>query len=64
MKEPLIDICQASMINSSACKILDLDLVKMNPAEVEFANEYSIEFTRNDKVHALIAWFDTPFSDL
>ena len=64
LKEPLIDSCEPDMLNSSECKILDLDLVKMKPTDVEFSSQYSITFHRNDKVHALVAWFDTPFTDL
>lgn len=64
MKEPLIDCCEPNMIVSSYCLVLDLDLVKMKKEEVEFSNEYSIEMKRDDKVHALVAWFDTKFSDL
>ena len=40
MKEPLIDMVEADMINSNACMILDLDLVKMKKEDVEFASEY------------------------
>lgn len=64
MKEPLIDICNGNMLNSTICKVLDLDLVHMKKEDVEFSNEYFIEFTRDDKVHALVAWFDTGFTDL
>ena len=37
MKEPLIDCCEPDMLNSSESKILDLDLVKMKPDDVEFS---------------------------
>lgn len=58
MKEPLIDFCEGNMINSTSCKIIDLDLVKMKKEDVEFATSYELTFNRNDKVHALVAWFD------
>src|ERR1700733_14392256 len=64
MKEPLIDVCESNMINSTYCMILDLDLIHMKKEDVEFSSDYSIEIKREDKVHALIAWFDTKFSDL
>lgn len=64
MKEPLIDMCEPNMINSDACLILDLDLVKMKKEDVEFSSEYTLNITRNDKVHALVSWFDCHFSDL
>src|SRR5688500_13227686 len=64
MKEPLVDMVEGNMIVSNSCLILDLDLVNMNKGDVEFAHEYELVMQRNDKVHALVAWFDTHFSDL
>ena len=64
MKEPLIDCCESNMIVSNACMILDLDLVHMKKEDVEFSNEYQLTMMRDDKVHALVAWFDCHFSDL
>lgn len=64
MKEPLIDTCDAAMINSNDCKILDLDLVHMKGGDVEFSTTYELTFHRNDKCHGLVAWFDTDFSHL
>jgi len=64
LKEPLVDVCDGDMINSSDHMILDLDLVHMKKEDVEFSTTYELTFHRNDKVHALVAWFDTPFSNL
>lgn len=64
IKEPLIDTCNGDMIISDSCKILDLDLVKMDKGDVEFTSEYELKFIHNDKCHALVAWFDTDFADL
>lgn len=64
MKEPLIDSCEGNMICSDACKILELDLCKMKKEDVEFATEYELNINRNDKVHALVSWFDCHFSNL
>ena len=64
MKEPLVDTVDSQMIMSDACKILDLDLVKCKKSDVEFASQYSLTMKYTDRVHGLVAWFDTPFSDL
>lgn len=64
IKEPLVDSVEPNMINSNACMILDLDLVRMKKEDVNFSVEYELAFNRNDRVHALVAWFDTTFSDL
>lgn len=36
----------------------------MKKEDVEFSTSYTLNFWRNDKVHALVAWFDCEFSDL
>jgi type I protein arginine methyltransferase len=64
MKEPLVDSVESNMINSNACQILDLNLLTMSPADVEFSHEYQLTINRDDKVHAVVAWFDTIFSGL
>lgn len=43
MKEPLVDYVNKDMIMSSSCKILDLDLVKCNKDDVNFAHKYRLE---------------------
>ena len=64
MKEPLVDTVESSAIMSNACKILDLDLVRCNKGDVNFSNTYELRMHYTDRVHGLVAWFDTPFSDL
>ena len=64
MKEPLVDTVDSQMIMSDAYKILDLDLVRCNKDDVNFSNQYSLRMKHTDRVHGLVAWFDTPFSDL
>lgn len=64
MKEPLIDVCDDYMLNSNTCKIIEFDLTKVKIEELEFSVEYNLKMARNDKVHALVSWFDTIFSDL
>lgn len=64
MKEPIVDSCNSEMIMSNSCKILELDLVNMDKSEVNFSNEYALTMNYTDRVHGLIAWFDTDFSDL
>lgn len=49
---------------SNACKVLSLDLCTCDKADVEFSNKYSLTMHYNDRVHGLVAWFDTPFSNL
>jgi len=64
MKEPLVDYVNKDMIMSNSCKVLDLDLVNCDKDDVNFAVKYRLEMKYNDKVHGLVGWFDTAFSNL
>ena len=64
MKEPLVDYVNKDMIMSDSCKILDIDLVTCAKEDVNFSSKYSLKMRYNDKVHGLVAWFDTAFSRL
>lgn len=64
MKEPLVDYVNKDMIMSDTCKILDIDLVKCAKEDVNFSSKYSLKMRYNDRVHGLVCWFDTPFSNL
>ncbi len=64
MKEPLVDNVNPDYINSNDCKVLDLDLVRMKKEDTDFSSVYELTFNMNDKVHALVSWFDCEFSDL
>lgn len=63
-KDPMVDIVPPNNIVSDICCILDLDLVKMNKKDVEFSNFYQLKMEYNDRVHALVFWFDVIFEDL
>ena len=62
--DPMVDTVPANNIMSDHCCILDLNLVTMKKEMVEFSNFYNLKMQYTDKVHALVAWFDTSFSNL
>ena len=64
MKDPIIDEVEADALMSDPYKILDLDLVRCTKKELQFATQYKLRMNFADKVHGLVAWFDTPFSNL
>jgi type I protein arginine methyltransferase len=63
-KDPMVDTVPANAIMSDYCCILDIDLVNMKQDEVNFSNFYSLKMNYTDKIHALVSWFDTTFSNL
>ena len=60
--EPLVDVVTSELINTDACAVLDIDLKTVKVEELDFASEYQLNVKRDDKIHALVAWFDTYFS--
>jgi len=64
MKEPLVDSVDSQMIMSDAVKILDLDLVNCDKGDVNFTAQYALRMKYTDRMHGVVAWFDTPFSNL
>ena len=63
--EPLVDVCPQKLINSSSCRILDIDLYTVKKEDLDFSSKYEITFTReNDYFSGLVAWFDTGFTKL
>lgn len=64
MSEPLVDVCDKRAINSSECKIFEIDLYTVTKEDLDFSNSYEISFLRNDTVHGLLVWFDIYFDKL
>jgi len=64
MSEPLIDVCNKGAINSSQCKIFEIDLYTVKKDDLDFSSAYELTFFRNDTCHGLMAWFDIYFDKL
>lgn len=64
MREPLVDVVSSNAIVTSTAKILELDLCTMKPSDVEFTCEYSLKCNYDDRIHGLVAWWDSDFSRL
>lgn len=64
IQEPLIDVCEDAAVNSTPCKIFEIDLYTVTKQQLDFSSAYSVTMTRSDTVHGLIAWFDIVFDKL
>ena len=64
MREPLVDVVQGDCVMSESWRIKELDLITMKPGDVEFSSQYELKCKYDDKVHALVAWWDCEFSRL
>jgi protein arginine N-methyltransferase 1 len=61
MSEPLIDVCDKGAINSTKCKIMEIDLYTVKKEDLDFSAKYELTFNRQDTLHGLMAWFDIYF---
>jgi protein arginine N-methyltransferase 1 len=64
MQDPLIDVCDKKAINSSHCKVFEIDIYTCTKEDLDFAASYELTFFRNDAVHGIISWFDIYFDKL
>jgi protein arginine N-methyltransferase 1 len=63
--EPLVEVCPSKLINTSSCRILDIDLYTVKKEDLDFSSHYELTFTTdNDRFSGLVAWFDTGFTKL
>lgn len=62
MSEPLVDVVDQRVVNTSSAKICDLDLYTVKVEDLAFSSTFHIKANRDDQVHALLVWFDIEFS--
>lgn len=61
LSEPLVDTVEMRSVATDPSLILDIDLYTVKVEDLEFVSDFSLKATRNDTVHALVAWFDMEF---
>eukprot|EP00743_Colponemidia_sp_Colp-15_P001208 GILK01001328.1.p1 GENE.GILK01001328.1~~GILK01001328.1.p1 ORF type:complete len:398 (+),score=81.47 GILK01001328.1:175-1194(+) len=62
MMEPLVDTVNEEAIVSQPYPILTVDIATVRKEDLDFKSQFSLPITRNDYVHAVVAWFDITFS--
>jgi len=62
IREPLVDTVESNAIMTTNCKFMSIDLNTVKVEDLSFTRPFTIRGTRNDFMHALIAWFDVEFS--
>lgn len=60
--EPLVDSVTPQQVNSHSCEVRNVDLATLKLEDVEFTAPFKITATRNDYIHALVAYFDVWFN--
>ena len=60
--EPLVDTCDPKQIMTDSCKVLDIDLYTVTKPDLDFDSKWTLNFTRTDLCHAVVAYFDVQFT--
>jgi len=62
LSEPLVDTCDANQVVSDAAEILHVNLNTVKRSDLDFHSEFSLVVSREDYVHALVAFFNVEFT--
>lgn len=62
LREAHIEEISSDAILSNSCPVFEADLMRVQVADLDFVSSYELQFTRNDFLHGLMAWFDVSFS--
>ncbi|TDL26105.1 S-adenosyl-L-methionine-dependent methyltransferase [Rickenella mellea] len=61
LKEPLVDTVELKAVVTDPCMFKHIDLRTAKKEDLTFSAPFSLTSTRNDYVHAFLAWFDVSF---
>lgn len=62
MMEPLVDVVDPEQVNTDTCLVKTIDLNTMTKSDATFAVPFELTATRNDYIHAVVAYFDIYFN--
>ncbi|KAG6555892.1 hypothetical protein Mapa_002534 [Marchantia paleacea] len=62
MLEPLVDTVDANQIVTHSQLLKTMDISKMSSGDASFSAPFKLVATRNDFIHAFVAYFDVSFS--
>ncbi|KAF8149536.1 putative arginine methyltransferase [Crassisporium funariophilum] len=61
LREPLVDTVELKAVVTDPCMIKHIDLLTAKKEDLAFEAPFSLNCTRDDYVHAFLAWFDISF---
>lgn len=62
LREPLVDTVDLKSVVTEPCQIKYIDITTVKKEDLTFKADFAIKATRNDYVHAFLAWFDIEFA--
>jgi type I protein arginine methyltransferase len=60
--EPIVDIIESANIISSMAPVFEANLEKITKEELSFVSNFKMQFTRKDRMHGLVGWFEVGFT--
>jgi hypothetical protein len=61
LQEPLVDSVSHECVNTSADKLISVDINSMAASDIPFDSPFELKVLRNDHIHAFVMWFDIFF---
>ncbi|KAH7913461.1 S-adenosyl-L-methionine-dependent methyltransferase [Hygrophoropsis aurantiaca] len=61
LREPLVDTVELKSVVTDPCSIKHINLLTAKKEDLTFTAPFSLTATRNDYIHAFLAWFDISF---
>jgi len=61
LREPLVDTVELKSVVTDPCMLKHIDLLTAKKEDLTFASPFTLTATRNDYIHAFLAWFDITF---
>jgi protein arginine N-methyltransferase 1 len=62
MREPLVDTVESHSIVTNPCQLYNIDILTVKKEDLNFQKPFTLTATRNDNIHAIVAYFDIEFS--
>uniref|UniRef100_A0A4W3H022 type I protein arginine methyltransferase n=1 Tax=Callorhinchus milii TaxID=7868 RepID=A0A4W3H022_CALMI len=62
IKEPLVDVVDPKQLVTNACLIKEVDIYTVKVDDLSFTSPFCLQVTRNDYIHALVAYFNIEFT--
>ncbi|CAL5229652.1 g13017 [Coccomyxa viridis] len=62
MQEPLVDVVDQEQVVTEACKLSTFNISDMTKSDAAFTVPFRLVASRNDYIHALVAYFDVYFT--
>ncbi|KAG1715618.1 hypothetical protein ID866_1542 [Astraeus odoratus] len=61
LREPLVDTVELKAVVTDPCMIKHINLLTVKKEDLAFTSPFTLTATRNDYIHAFLAWFDISF---